>query len=277
MDITIPNLKPGKHRVLLKYSDPFSTTDSSFSRALFIETPKAPPLISKPEFAPIVTKKVVKRQITRTYSDTIRYRQRTSNVVTLWTTASHGLKKGNKITVGGMGVSNLNSTHIITTVPNSKMIRFNRKGSNFAKIADEGVISLSETISVTDYFIIKTYLPENVKKNLEWTSTLRDVVFFLWEEDNNPGKLYYLDSDISNGGTEFTTTPPEYPAGITKKKANAETRITSGNYKFRYVIVRYYKNSTGSWIGYFPMLQADSVSVSSIDDIIVSSAGAVVA
>ena len=273
MDITIPNLKPGKHRVLLKYSDPFSTTDSSFSRALFIETPKAPPLISKPEFAPIVTKKVVKRQITRTYSDTIRYRQRTSNVVTLWTTASHGLKKGNKITVGGMGVSNLNSTHIITTVPNSKMIRFNRKGSNFAKIADEGVISLSETISVTDYFIIKTYLPENVKKNLEWTSTLRDVVFFLWEEDNNPGKLYYLDSDISNGGTEFTTTPPEYPAGITKKKANAETRITSGNYKFRYVIVRYYKNSAGSWVGYFPMLQGDSVAASSIDDIVVSSAG----
>ena len=273
MDITIPNLKPGKHRVLLKYSDPFSTTDSSFSRALFIETPKAPPLISKPEFAPIVTKKVVKRQITRTYSDTIRYRQRTSNVVTLWTTASHGLKKGNKITVGGMGVSNLNSTHIITTVPNSKMIRFNRKGSNFAKIADEGVISLSETISVTDYFIIKTYLPENVKKNLEWTSTLRDVVFFLWEEDENPGELYYLDSDISDGGTEFTTTPPVYPVGLTRKRVNAETRITSGNYKFRYVIVRYYKNSTGSWVGYFPMLQGDSVAASSIDDIVVSSAG----
>jgi len=280
MDITIPNLKPGKHRVLLKYSDPFSLTDSSFSRALFIETPKAPPLISNPEFAPIVTKKVVKKQITRTYTDTIRYRKRASKVVTLWTTANHGLKKGNKISVSGMNgtaAANLNTapgvTHIVTTVPNSKMIKFNKKGTDFAKTADEGTISLSETLSVPDYFIIKTYLPENVKKTLEWTSTLRDVVFFLWEEEQNPGELYYLDSDISDGGTEFTTTPPVYPVGLTRKRVNAETRITSGNYKFRYVIVRYYKNSTGSWVGYFPMLQGDSVAASSIDDIIVSSAG----
>jgi len=280
MDITIPNLKPGKHRVLLKYSDPFSTTDSSFSRALFIETPKAPPLISKPEFAPIVTKKVVKRQITRTYTDTIRYRKRASGVVTIWTTASHGLKKGNKISLSGMNgaaAANLNTPglvkHIVTTVPNSKIITFNKKGTAFAKTADNGTISLSETISVPDYFIIKTYLPENVKKTLEWTSTLRDVVFFLWEEEQNPGELYYLDSDISDGGTEFTTTPPVYPVGLTRKRVNAETRITSGNYKFRYVIVRYYKNSIGSWVGYFPMLQGDSVAASSIDDIVVSSAG----
>ena len=116
-------------------------------------------------------------------------------------------------------------------------------------------------------------LPENVKKSLEWTSTLRDVVFFLWEEDENPGDLYYLDSDASDGAVAFTTTPPAYPAGISKKRANSETRIASGNYKFRYVIVRYYKDSTGSWIGYFPMLQADSVSASSIDNIIVSAAG----
>ena len=276
MDITIPNLKPGKHRVLLKYSDPFSVTDSSFSRALFIETPKAPPLISNPEFAPIVTKKVVKKQITRTYNDTVRYRQRSKNVVTLWTTANHGLKKGNRITVSGMNgtaAANLNASHVVTTVPNSKMIKFNRKGTTFAKAADTGTISLSETLSVPDYFIIKTLLPNNLKNTLEWTSTLRDVVFFLWEEDDNPGELYYLDSDISNGSTEFTTTPPAYPVGITRKRANAETRIESGNYKFRYVIVRYYKNSSGSWVGYFPMLLGDSVSVSSIDDIIVSAAG----
>jgi hypothetical protein len=276
MDITIPNLKPGKHRVLLKYSDPFSVTDSSFSRALFIETPKAPPLISNPEFAPIVTKKVVKKQITRTYNDTVRYRQRSKNVVTLWTTANHGLKKGNRITVSGMNgtaAANLNASHVVTTVPNSKMIKFNRKGTTFAKAADTGTISLSETLSVPDYFIIKTFLPNNLKNTLEWTSTLRDVVFFLWEEDDNPGELYYLDSDISNGSTEFTTTPPAYPVGITRKRANAETRIESGNYKFRYVIVRYYKNSSGSWVGYFPMLLGDSVSVSSIDDIIVSAAG----
>lgn len=275
MDITVPNLKPGKHRLLLKYSDPFSPTDSSFSRALFIETPKAPPLISEAAFAPIVTKKIVKKQITRTYTDTIRYRKRASNVVTLWTTASHGLKKGNKISVSGMGVSNLNATHIVTTVPNSKMITFNKKGSAFSKVADAGTISLSETLSVPDYFIIKMYLPENVKKDLEWTSTLRDVVFFLWESEENPGELSYLDSDISNGGTEFTTAPPEYPSGLNKKRANAETRIESGNYKFRYVIVRYYKDASGAWVGYFPMLESDSVSASSIDDIIVSSAGAV--
>lgn len=274
MDITIPNLKPGKHRVLLKYSDPFSVADSSFSRALFIETPKAPPLISNPEFAPTVTKRVVKKQITRTYTDTVRYRKRSNNVVTLWTTANHGLKKGNRISLTGMAVANLNATHTVTTVPNSKMIKFNRKGSNFAKTLDAGIISLSETISVPDYFIIKTYLPTNLKNSLEWTTTLRDVVFFLWEEDENPGELYYLDSDISNGGTPFTTTPPAYPSGITRKRANAETRIESGNYKFRYVIVRYYKNSSGSWVGYFPMLLGDSVSASSIDDIIVSAAGA---
>jgi hypothetical protein len=274
MDITVPNLKPGKHRVLLKYSDPFSVTDSSFSRALFIETPKAPPLISNPEFAPTVTKRVVKKQITRTYTDTVRYRKRSSNVVTLWTTASHGLKKGNRILLNGMTVANLNATHTVTTVPNSKMIKFNRKGSNFAKTLDAGIISLSETVSVPDYFIIKTYLPTNLRNSLEWTTTLRDVVFFLWEEEENPGELYYLDSDISNGGTAFTTTPPAYPSGLTRKRANAETRIESGNYKFRYVIVRYYKNSSGSWVGYFPMLLGDSVRASSIDDIIVSAAGA---
>lgn len=273
MDITIPNLKIGKHRVLLKYSDPFSLTDSSFSRALFIETPKAPPLISNPEFAPTISKKVVKKQITRTYTDTIRYRKRNKNVVTLYTTANHGLKKGNRISVSGMAVANLNATHTVTTVPNAKVLKFNKKGSNFAKVADTGVITLTETLTVTDYFIIKTYLPENVKKSLEWTSTLRDVVFFLWEEDENPGDLYYLDSDTSDGAVAFTTTPPSYPVGITKKRANAETRVVSGNYKFRYVIVRYYKNSVGSWVGYFPMLQADSVRVSSTDDIIVSAAG----
>ena len=281
MDITIPNLKVGKHRVLLKYSDPFSLTDSSFSRSLFIETPKAPPLISNPEFAPVVTKRVVKKQITKTYTDTLKYRKRASGVVTIWTTANHGLKKGNRISLTGMNgasAANLNTAgevkHTVTTVANPKMITFNKKGTAFAKTADNGTISLSETVSVTDYFVIKTYLPTNLKNNLEWTSTLRDVVFFLWEEDENPGELYYLDSDISNGGTAFTTTPPAYPAGITRKRANAETRIESGNYKFRYVIVRYYKNSSGSWIGYFPMLLGDSVSASSIDDIIVSAAGA---
>ena len=223
-----------------------------------------------------MTKKVVKKQITRTYNDTVRYRQRSKNVVTLWTTANHGLKKGNRITVSGMNgtaAANLNASHVVTTVPNSKMIKFNRKGTTFAKAADTGTISLSETLSVPDYFIIKTFLPNNLKNTLEWTSTLRDVVFFLWEEDDNPGELYYLDSDISNGSTEFTTTPPAYPVGITRKRANAETRIESGNYKFRYVIVRYYKNSSGSWVGYFPMLLGDSVSASSIDDIIVSAAG----
>lgn len=174
-----------------------------------------------------------------------------------------------------MGVANLNGNHIVTTVPNSKIIRFNKKGSSFAKTLDAGTISLSETLTVPEYFIIKTYLPENVKKTLEWTSTLRDVVFFLWESSDNPGELYYLDSDISNGSTEFTTTPPEYPIGVNKKRVNSETRIESGNYKFRYVIVRYYKNSSGSWVGYFPMLLSDSVNASSIDDIVVSSAGAV--
>ncbi len=282
MDITIPNLKPGKHRVLLKYSDPFSNTDSSFSREFFIETPKAPPLISRSQFAPKITKKLVKKQITRTYIDTIRYRKRASGVVTIWTTANHGLKKGNKISLTGMNgtaAANLNTPgsvkHVVTTVPNSKMITFNKKGTAFAKTADNGEIRLSEVVSVPDYFTIQIYLPENVKKTLEWTATLRDVVFFLWEENENPGKLYYLDSNISNGGTEFTTTPPVYPAGLSKKRANAETRIESGNYKFRYVIVRYYKNSSGSWVGYFPMLVSDSVRASSIDDIIVSSAGVV--
>jgi hypothetical protein len=274
MDITIPNLNPGKYNILLKYSDPFS--DSSFSRALFIETPKAPPLISKPEFAPTVIKKVVKKQITVNYDDAVRFRRRSKNKVTLWTTESHGLKKGNKITVSGMNgtaAANLNGSHVVTTIPNSKVVRFNKKGPSFNKVTDNGRIRLTQTLTVPDYFVIKTFLPPNLKKDLEWTTNLRDVVFFLWEEDTNPGELYYLDSDISNGGTQFTTTPPAYPGGLIRKRANAETRIISGNYTFRYVIVRYYKNSTGSWVGYFPMLQSDSLSVLSIDDIIVSSAG----
>jgi hypothetical protein len=278
MDITVPDLKIGKHRILLKYSDPFSNTDSSFSRSLTIQTPKAPPLISKPEFAPRVVKKIVKKQITVTYTDTVSHRQRAKNVVTLWTTKNHGLKKGSRITVASMNgtaAANLNGNHIVTTVPNPKIIKFNKKGTTFAKASDTGTISLSETKTVTDYFLIKTYLPESVKKSLEWTITLRDVVFFLWESVENPGELYYLDSDISNGGTEFTTTPPAYPSGLSKKRANSETRIKSGNYKFRYVIVRYYKNNSGSWVGYFPMLLEDSVRASSIDDIIVSSAGVI--
>jgi hypothetical protein len=283
MDITIPNLKPGKHRLTLKYSDPFSDTNSSFSRALFIETPKAPPLISEARFAPVVTKRVVKKSVTRTYTDTVRYRRRKKNVVTLWTTASHGLKKGNKISLTGMAVANLNTssgkTHTITTVTNSKIIKFNKKGSDFNKTLDPGTISLSQTLTVPDYFVIKIYLPENVKKSLEWTSTLRDVVFFLWEENDGSGDLKYLTSNLSdpelNGlSTDFTSTPPAYPSGLTKKRANAETRIESGNYKFRYVIVRYYKNSSGSWIGYFPMLLNESIRATT-DDIIVSSAGVI--
>jgi hypothetical protein len=280
MDITVPNLKTGKHRVLLKYSDPFSTTDSSFSRAFFIETPKAPPLISDAKFAPIVKKTVVKKSVTRSYTDTIQYRQRTSNVVTLWTTANHGLKKGNKISISGMGISSLNGSYVITTVPNSKMIRFNKKGTNFSKVLDAGTITLSETSTVPDYFVIKLYLPENVKKSLEWTSTLRDVVFFLWEENDGSGKLKYLTSNLSDPelanslSIEYTSTPPPYPSGLTKKRANAQTRIESGNYKFRYVIVRYYKNSSGNWVGYFPMLLNESIRATT-DDIIVSSAGVI--
>ena len=279
MDITIPDLKIGKHRILLKYSDPFSNTDSSFSRSLIIQTPKAPPLISKPEFAPRITKQVVKKQTTVTYTDTVSHRERKKNVVTLWTTKNHGLKKGNKIAVSGMNgtaAANLNGSHIVTTVTNPKIIKFNKKGTTFNKVTDNGTISLSETITVTDHFIIKAYLPENVKKSLEWTETLRDVVFFLWESNDNPGELYYVDSDISNGAAEFTTTPPTYPSGLNKKRANTQTRIKAGNYKFRYVIVRYYRNNTSlPWVGYFPMLLEDSVSASSVDDIMVSSAGVI--
>jgi len=272
MDITIPNLKPGKHRVLLKYSDPFSNTDSSFSRALFIETPKAPPLISLSANKPTVSKQKVMKNVTKTYTDTVSHRQRTSNVVTLWTTSAHGLKKGNKISLSGMAIASLDGSYTITSVPNAKMIKFIKKGSNFAKISDGGTISLSQTTSVVDYYKATISLPNKFKDNLEWTSTLRDIVFFLYEDTNKV--LKYVDSDISNGGTDFTTTVPTYPEGISKKRANVATVVGSGSYTFRYVIVRYYKNSSGTWVGYFPMLKKDSVSVSSIDDIIVSAAGA---
>jgi hypothetical protein len=269
MDITLPNLKPGKHRLTLKYSDPFSTTDSSFSRALYFETPKAPPLISKSMYAPKVVKQKVMKSITKNYTDTVSHRQRTSNIVTLWTTTNHGLKKGNKISLTSMGAS-LNGSHVITAIPNAKMIQFIKKGTNFAKTSDTGTITLSETLSVLDYWKAKIYLPELVKNSLEWTETLRDVVFFLYQIDS--GELKYIDSDITNGGTTFTTTPPAYPY-LNKKRANITTVIGNDSYKFRYVIVRYYKNSSGAWVGYFPMLQKDSIQVSSIDDIIVSAVG----
>jgi hypothetical protein len=272
MDITIPNLKPGKHRVLLKYSDPFSNTDSSFSRALFIETPKAPPLISLSANKPTVSKQKVMKNVTKTYTDTVSHRQRTSNVVTLWTTSAHGLKKGNKISLSGMAIDSLNGSYTITSIPNAKMVKIIKKGTNFAKISDGGTISLSQTTSVLDYYKATITIPVNLKNNLEWTTTLRDVVFFLYEVDG--GVLKYVDSDISTGGTNFTTTVPTYPAGLNKKRVNGATQIGSGSYTFRYVIVRYYKNSSGTWVGYFPMLKKDSVSVSSIDDIIVSAAGA---
>jgi hypothetical protein len=273
MDITIPNLKPGKHRVLLKYSDPFSTTDSSFSRALFIETPKAPPLISLSANAPKLLKQKVMKNVTKTYTDTVSHRQRTKNVVTLWTTSSHGLKKGDKIALTGMGISSLNGSYTITSVPNAKMVKFIKKGTDFAKVSDAGTIALNQTISVLDYYRVTVSLPDKFKNNLEWTTTLRDVVFFLYEADG--GVLKYVDSDISNGGTDFTITVPTYPSNLNKKRANASTVIGSGSYKFRYIIVRYYKNSSGAWIGYFPMLKKDSISVSSIDDIIVSAVGVI--
>ena len=272
MDITIPNLKPGKHRVLLKYSDPFSTTDSSFSRAFFIQTPKAPPLISLSANKPKVSKEKVMKIVTKTYTDTVSHRQRTDNVVTLWTTTAHGLKKENKISLSGMAIGTLNGSYTITSIPNEKMVKIIKKGTNFAKISDGGTISLTETTSVLDYYKVTISLPDNLKNNLEWTSTLRDVVFFLYEDTSKV--LKYVDSNIATGGTDFTTTVPTYPAGISKKRANTSTQIGSGSYTFRYVIVRYYKNSSGTWVGYFPMLKKDSVSVSSIDDIIVSAAGA---
>ena len=271
MDITIPNLKPGRHRLTLKYSDPFSDTDSSFSRALFIETPKAPPLISDAKFAPVVRKEKIMKKVSTTTIKDISHRQRTTNVVTLWTTTNHGFKKGNKITVADMGAS-LNGEHTITSIPNARMIKFIKKGTNFAKTADVGYASFSQTSNVVDYFQARIFLPEAVKTNLEWTATLRDVVFFVYSVDKGP--LTYVDSDIRDGGTVFTTTPPAYPS-ISKKRANATTIIASGSYEFRYVIVRYYKNSSGNWVGYFPMLKKDSVQASTTNDIIVSSAGVI--
>lgn len=270
MDITIPNLKPGKHRLTLKYSDPFSQTDSSFSRALYFETPKAPPLISKSTYAPKINKQKTMKNVTKTYTDTVSHRQRTSNTVTLWTTTNHGLKKGDKITLTGMGAS-LNGTYVISRIPNAKMVQFIKKGTNFAKTADAGTISLSTTTSVIDYWKMNINLPEkDVKENLEWTDTLRDVVFFLYQIGSEG--LKYVDSDIRNGGTTFTTTPPAYPS-ITKKRVSTSTVAGTGTYRFRYVIVRYYKDSSNNWVGYFPMLQKDSVQVSTINDIIVSAAG----
>lgn len=270
MDITIPNLKPGKHRVLLKYSDPFSLTDSSFSRALFVETPKAPPLISKSMYAPKITKQKVVKNVTKNYTDTITHRQRTNNLVTLFTSLNHGLKKGNKITVTGMNIADLNGTFTVSRISNAKSVQFVKKGANNAKAADAGTITLSTTTSVIDYWNINIRLPEGIKENLEWTSTLRDVVFFLYQFRSEP--LRYVDSDIRDAGTLFTTTPPAYP-GFTKKRVNISTLTSNNTYKFRYVIVRYYKNSEGNWVGYFPMLEKDSVNVSTVDDIIVSAAG----
>ena len=270
MDITIPNLKPGKHRLTLKYSDPFSETNSSFSRALYFETPKAPPLISKSTYAPKINKQTITKNVTKVYSDTITHRQRTGNVVTLFTSLNHGLKKGNKITVTGMNVADLNGTFTISKISNAKAVQYIKKGSNVAKAADAGTISLSTTTSVIDYFNINIRLPEGIKENLEWTSTLRDVVFFLYQFRSEP--LRYVDSDIRDPGTLFTTTPPEYP-GLSKKRVNTSTLTSTNTYKFRYVIVRYYKNSEGNWVGYFPMLEKDSVQVLTTNDIIVSAAG----
>jgi hypothetical protein len=270
MDITIPNLKPGKHRVLLKYSDPFSTTDSSFSRAFFIQTPKAPPLISLSANKPVISKTKVSRNVTKVYTDTVTHRQRTSNVVTLWTTSAHGLKKGNKISLSGMAIASLNGSYTITSIPNAKMVKIIKKGTNFGKTSDSGTISLSQVTSVIDYWRVGISLPQGFKENLEWTDTLRDVVFFLYQFKNEP--LRYVDSDIREEGVLFTTTPPAYP-GLNKKRANISTLTLNYAYKFRYVIIRYYKNSEGNWVGYFPMLEKDSVQVSTIDDIIVSAVG----
>jgi len=271
MDITIPNLKPGKRTITLKYSNPFDSKKGSSSRSINIQTPKAPRLISLASYAPSVRKELVKEKVIKTtYTDTVSHRQRTNDIVTLWTTTSHGLKVKDKISLSGMGISSLNGSYVITSVPNAKVVKVVKKGANFNKVADTGTISLTETTRFDAYYNATITIPPGVKNDLEWTETLKDVVFFLYEAEDKI--LKYVDADISNGGTLFTTTVPAYP-NLSKKRANIKTRLGDSNYKFRYVIVRYYKDAEDNWIGYFPMLKKDSVKVSSINDIIVSSAG----
>jgi hypothetical protein len=350
MDVTVPNLKPGKHRVLLKYSDPFSVTDSSFSNALFIETPKAIPFISNASFKPTVTIKNVNKIVPISYSDIVTNMQRASNKVTLFTKNTHAFINSSRITLSNLG-ADLDGNHTVTGITNTKTITFNKTGTAFLKnetpqtitsyvstgtrtitatssknhgliagrkIKISGATGAQQTklngtwtvasapttrrftflvttaptsgtystnigtfevlgnISYTkqeerfNYKEAKISIPEKLKDSLEWTNTLRDVVFFLYQVGTGP--FIYVDSDIRNGGSNFTTTPPAYPS-LKNKRANVSTILGSQSYKFSYVIVRYYKNSAGNWIGYFPMLKKDSVQVNTINDIIVSAVG----
>jgi hypothetical protein len=359
MDITIPNLKPGKHILTLKYSDPFSVTpDKSNSNALIIETPKAPPFISNASYKPTIKKFTVMKKVPFSYTANITNIERTSNVVTFFTDTNHPIIGGSKITLTQMGAG-LDGQHTVTSVTSTRSAKFNKTGANFVKnvtpvsvtryssagssriitatlVGDHGLLGTQGTVpgrkitisgatgtqqqrlngtwtvistptaktftfqittamtsgayttgigtlkapgvltfssekEVISHEAVKISLPQSVKDSLEWTNTLRDVVFFLYQEGT--GALKYVDSDISNGGPDFTITPPSYPS-LKNKRSNVTTKIGSGSYKFSYVIVRYVKNSSGNWIGYFPMLKKDSVRVLTINDIIVSAVGA---
>jgi hypothetical protein len=289
VDILLRKLKQGKYRLRVKIND--SNVDGGYSRSISFNTPKAPLNISKYPPAYNMTPDI--RPITLTFTDKIINRKRKDNIVTIYCEASHGLKIKDKVTISGMGgaAASFNGTYTISGVNvKSKTISYKKKGADVAKATkgDAGTITKTEPSTKVVGNSVVLSVNQEVLPSLEWTSTVRDVVYFLTKSATQisglPGApLRYLAEGAQTLATtvtdQFTTSPKSYPSGLINKRSNIKFYQGLGVYEYYYVIVRYYKVGS-SWVGFFPMIKANAemnftsadtpATPKSISDIIIS-------
>ena len=286
MNLLFKGKTEGKYRLRVKYTDP--NLDSKFSNSIVFSTPKIPLNIF--QYPPTYTTFPITVTSTKVETDTVTHRERNSNIVTLWTNAKHGLKVGNKVTLTN-AASGWNGTFVISKIPSTKKISYKQNGVNVSKTSDTATLTRTYPVTTAVGLKVTLSIPKDVMKSLEWTSTVRDIPYFLIKvgstvENMATSTMYYISNNekiaIDDSRTEFTTTPKAYPESVQRKNANLSVTIDNSVYEFYYVITRYYKVN-GSWVGYFPMVRntatlvhnSDSTpaSPSTVGDIIVSSAG----
>jgi hypothetical protein len=267
VDILLRKLKQGSYRLRVKIND--SNVDGGYSRSISFNTPKAPLNISM--YPPVFSMTPDIRPITVTYNDKIINRKRKDNIVTLYTESAHGLKIKDKVTITGMGGSavSFNGTYTISGVNvKSKTISYKKKGAAVAKATKGDVGNIAKTEPSTTVVGNSVVLSVNsqVLASLEWTATVRDVVFFLTKSATkvsglSGAPLRYLTEGGQTVATavtdQFSTTPKSYPSGLTRKRSNIRFYQGLGVYEYYYVIVRYYKVGS-SWVGFFPMIKANA-------------------
>lgn len=66
--------------------------------------------------------------------------QRSSNVVTVTTSSSHGLTTGQKVTVAAVTNTGINGTFVVSSAPTSTTFTYAQSGSNISSTADTGTV-----------------------------------------------------------------------------------------------------------------------------------------